>query len=312
MNMPILVIAFLSFSLLLTGSSWWLFKEWQRQQRFQARMLMIQGAGAAQKKAIGADDLRKTALRLISSLGQLILGSGIVPAKTRAELETTLAASGLKGAQGIAVFVGAKIALMAGLPVVAWFVSGSLPVSPAIQRLLPLLAAMLGLMAPDHIIARRRKKYVKRLEAGVPDTLDMLVICTQAGLSLGPAILRVAAELRMAYPEAAAELETTASEMQLLSDSRMAIAQLGTRTGLESLKRLAATLIQSLQYGTPVSEALRVLSAELRQQMLNSCEARAAKLPVMLTLPTIGFILPCVFLVAGGPAVIMLLRAFSH
>jgi len=140
----------------------------------------------------------------------------------------------------------------------------------------------------------------------------MMVICTQAGLGLGPAIVRVAAELRTSYPEAAAELDTTATEMQLLSDSRMAILQLGTRTGLESLKRLSATLIQSLQYGTPLSDALRVLSAELRQQMLNRFESRVARLPVMLTLPTILFILPCVFLVAGGPAIIQLMKAFSH
>ncbi|OYV32545.1 MAG: hypothetical protein B7Z80_26600 [Rhodospirillales bacterium 20-64-7] len=116
----------------------------------------------------------------------------------------------------------------------------------------------------------------------------------------------------MAYPEASSELEQTATEMQVLSDTRLAIAQLGTRTGLEALKRLSATLIQSMQYGTPMSDALRVLSTELRQQALNRFEARAARLPVMMTLPTIAFILPCVFLVAGGPAIIQLMHAFSH
>jgi tight adherence protein C len=92
----------------------------------------------------------------------------------------------------------------------------------------------------------------------------------------------------------------------------VAITQLGTRTGLDSLRRLSATLVQSLQYGTPLSDALRGLSIELRQQMLNRCESQAAKLPVMMTLPTIAFILPCVFLVSGGPAIIQLVHAFSH
>jgi tight adherence protein C len=173
-------------------------------------------------------------------------------------------------------------------------------------------AAMIGLLLPDKIIREMRKRYIKKLEAAIPDMLDMLVICTQAGLSLGASVLRVAQELRLAYPEAADELERTATDMQLLSDSRAALAMLGSRTGIEALRRLATTMNQSLQYGTPLSDALRTLSTELRQDMLNRFEARAARLPVMMTLPTIVFIMPCVFLVTGGPAVIQMMQAFKH
>jgi tight adherence protein C len=138
------------------------------------------------------------------------------------------------------------------------------------------------------------------------------VICAQAGLGLGPAIIRVAAEMQNSYREIAAELEKTANELQVMSDSRIAILNLGTRTGLDSLKRLSTTLAQTLQYGTPLSDALRVLSAEMRQEMLTRFEARAARLPVLLTMPTVIFIMPCVFLIAGGPAMIQLMRNFSH
>lgn len=309
---PLLIFAGLGFSIMMVLSSIWMMQQMKRQERFTARVAMLHGTGDAAKRASGSEELRKAVLRIASTVGSAILKTGLVPAKTLSELERTLAASGLHGPQGIGVFIGAKILLLFGLPALVWLVSGDLPLPPMLLNLLPMVAALIGLMLPDKIIGGMRKRYVKRLEQGIPDTLDMMVICTQAGLGLGPAILRVAAELRMAYPEAADELDTTATEMQLLSDSKVAIAQLGTRTGLESLRRLSATLIQSLQYGTPLSDALRVLSAELRQGMLNRCESRAAKLPVMMTLPTIAFILPCVFLVAGGPAIIQLVRAFSH
>ena len=313
MNNTVLILAGGGFSLLMVVSSLWMMSHSKRQERFKLRVAMIHGLGEEAKKSNAASqELREAFIRFANVIGTMILRSGLVPAKTLAELEATLAASGMRGSQGIGIFIGAKLLLLLLLPLITWFVAGHLPLPKMLLNLAPMAAALVGLMLPDKVIGGMRKTYVKKLEAGIPDTLDMLVICTQAGLGMGPAILRVAAELHMAYPEAAEELETTATEMQLLADSRVALVQLGTRTGLESLKRLSATMIQSLQYGTPLSEALRVLSTELRQGMLNRCESRAAKLPVMMTLPTIAFILPCVFLVAGGPAIIQLVQAFSH
>jgi tight adherence protein C len=312
MNNTLLILAGGGFSLLMVVSSLWMMSQSKRQERFKQRVAMIHGLGEIERKSDASREVREAFIRLANVVGTMILRSGLVPAKTLAELEATLSASGMRGSQGIGIFIGAKLLLLILLPLIVWLVSGNLPLPRMLLNMLPMLAALIGLMLPDKVIGGMRKNYVKKLEAGVPDMLDMMVICTQAGLGMGPAILRVAAELRMAYPEAAEELETTATEMQLLADSKVAIQQLGTRTGLDSLKRLSATMIQSLQYGTPLSEALRVLSVELRQGMLNRCESRAAKLPVMMTLPTIAFILPCVFLVAGGPAIIQLARAFSH
>ncbi len=97
----------------------------------------------------------------------------------------------------------------------------------------------------------------------------------------------------------------------MVSDSRIALTNLGTRTGIDGYKRLGTTLIQTMQYGTPLTDALRTLSAEMRQDALTKFEARAARLPVLLTMPTIVFILPCVFLIAGGPAIIQIMRAFN-
>ena len=166
-------------------------------------------------------------------------------------------------------------------------------------------------MAPDWILGQRRKRYQAHLENGLPDALDMMVICAQAGLGLGPAIVRVATELLNAHAEVAEELGQTANELQLISDSRVALTNLGVRTGIDGYKRLGTTLIQTMQYGTPLTEALRQLSAEMRQDALTKFEARAARLPVLLTMPMILFILPCVFLIAAGPAIIQIMRAFN-
>jgi len=137
-----------------------------------------------------------------------------------------------------------------------------------------------------------------------------MVICAQAGLGLGAAIVRVAAELQGAHWEVAQELALTANELQMSSDSRSALINLGTRTGVDGYKRLSGTLVQTMRYGTPLTDALRMLAAELRQDVLTRYEARAARLPVLMTLPTVLFILPCVFLIAGGPAIIQVMRAF--
>ena len=124
-------------------------------------------------------------------------------------------------------------------------------------------------------------------------------------------VLPVAVELENAHWETAQELAQTANELQMISDSRVGLTNLGTRTGIDGYKRLGTTLIQTMQYGTPLTDALKTLSAEMRQDALVKFEARAARLPVMLTMPTILFILPCVFLIAGGPAIIQIMRAFN-
>ena len=123
---------------------------------------------------------------------------------------------------------------------------------------------------------------------------------------------RVALELRPVHPELCDELATTVRELEMMSDSALALTNLGQRTGLESLVRLTATLTQTMQYGTPLSEALRSLSNEMRTATLTAFEERAARLPVLLTVPMILFILPTVFLIVGGPAAIQMMASFSH
>lgn len=251
-------------------------------------------------------------LRVVTLLGVAITRSGLMSRATIGELEQTLAAAGLRGRNGLGLFIGSKITLVACVPLAAWLMVRAVPLSTPFGRLLPVVAGAIGLVLPDMMVRHLRARYLLRVEAGVADALDLLVICTQAGLGLQPAMEVVAQEMRPAHPELAAELAQTTSEMRISVDVARGLAGLGTRTGVPSLMRLSATLVQTLTYGTPLSATLRVLAAEMRQQMLTRYEERAARLPVVLTMPMIMFIFPCLFIVIGGPAVIQLGRAFAR
>ena len=164
--------------------------------------------------------------------------------------------------------------------------------------------AVVGLLLPETLANNIRQRHLTQVAAGVPDALDMLVICADAGLALEAGLARVAQEIGNLNPALAMELTQTSRELQIGADMRQAMEALGQRTGLVTLKRLATTLSQSLQYGTPLTQALRTLSAELRQEALILFEERAGRLPTMMTIPMILFILPCVFLVVAGPAIV--------
>jgi tight adherence protein C len=249
---------------------------------------------------------------LVSRMGQAILSGGLVPAATRGQLETMLRGAGVRGENAVGVFFGAKMALLVLLPLIGWFLVRNTSWSSMVTMIVMFAAGVFGLVLPDMVVKQMRKRFMARLEKGLPDALDMMVICAQAGLGMGPAIIRVADEMKISYRELAIEFSLTANELQILSDTRIALHNLGQRTGLEAFRRLAMTLIQTIQYGTPLTDALRTLSAEMRQEALTAFEESAARLPTMLTLPMIIFILPCVFLIAGGPAIIQVMRAMSN
>ncbi len=281
-----------------------------RQERLAVRIQMSRGQAPPAVRT--RQEIVKGAWsRMLAALGQLILRTGLVSARTRAELEQTLISSGLRGRNGLEVFIGCKIGLLIGLPLLAMLGLRGFQLPTVATVVIPAAAAMVGLLLPDMVVRYRRKHYLQRVERGLPDALDLLVICAQAGLGLTAAIVRVAEEMRAGSQDIGQELALTASELQLM-ESRQALLNMGSRTGIDGLVRLGTTLVQSIQYGTPLTEAMRILSAEMRQDTLTRFEAKAARLGVLLTLPMIVFILPCVFLVVGGPAAVQVLRIGSQ
>lgn len=149
------------------------------------------------------------------------------------------------------------------------------------------------------------------IQRALPDALDLLVICAEAGLSLDAALKRVAEEIGHTCPELGDELGLTAVELGFLPDRRSALHNLTRRCHLASLRGVVNTLQQTEKYGTPLSNALRVLSNEFRHERLMKAEEKAARLPVILTVPMIVFILPALMIVLIGPAAIRTIDAMS-
>jgi tight adherence protein C len=249
--------------------------------------------------------------RLVGRVGRFVLASGLLSGTTITDLEATIAAVGSARSHNLALFVGAKFVMFFGLPLIAWFLIGvtglHIPVPIAM-----LVFAVIGMLAPDMIVRRNRKKYLVTVDNGIPAGLDLLIMCAEAGLSLEAGLERVALEGQTAAPATANEFRITANEMKILADRRQALVNMGTRTKLDSMARLGGALAQSLKYGTPLIQALRVLAAEMRQIELTRFEERAARIPVLLTIPMIIFILPCIFVVVGGPAAIRIIQTFMH
>ena len=165
-----------------------------------------------------------------------------------------------------------------------------------------MVALLLGYKAPDLWVSNKRTKRTNALRKGLPDALDLLVICAEAGLTVDAAFSRVAKELGRAYPELGEEFALTSIELGFLTERRMAFENLAYRCNLESVKGVVTTMIQTEKYGTPLASALRVLSAEFRNERMMRAEEKAARLPAIMTVPLILFILPVLFVVILGPA----------
>ncbi|MBB3861412.1 tight adherence protein C [Novosphingobium hassiacum] len=161
---------------------------------------------------------------------------------------------------------------------------------------------VLGYKGPDLFVQNLVNKRTVAIRKGLPDALDLLVICAEAGLTVDAAFGRVARELGRAYPELGDEFSLTAIELAFLTERRKAFENLAYRVDLDSVKGVVTTMIQTERYGTPLASALRVLSAEFRNERMMRAEEKAARLPAIMTIPLILFILPVLFIVILGPA----------
>ena len=161
---------------------------------------------------------------------------------------------------------------------------------------------VLSYKAPDLWLKNKVTKRTHAIRKGLPDALDLLVICAEAGLTVDAAFNRVARELGKAYPELGDEFALTSIELGFLTDRRSAFENLANRIDLEAVRGVVTTMIQTEKYGTPLASALRVLAAEFRNERMMRAEEKAARLPAIMTVPLILFILPVMFIVILGPA----------
>ena len=180
------------------------------------------------------------------------------------------------------------------------------------KKLMAFAAALgIGYKGPEIYIGNIITKRTDAIRKGLPDALDLLVICAEAGLTVDAAFNRVARELGRAYPELGDEFALTAIELSFLGERRQAFENLAYRVNLEAVKGVTTTIVQTERYGTPLASALRVLSAEFRNERMMRAEEKAARLPAIMTVPLILFILPVLFVVILGPAACSIADAFA-
>lgn len=171
-----------------------------------------------------------------------------------------------------------------------------------------LFVGVIALFGPYLYLQNKIDARQKTLQRAFPDTLDLLLICVESGLALDAALNRVCTELGRAYPDMTEELNRTRLELALINDRVRALMNLGERTNMVAFRSLCAALIQSERFGTSLTDTLRVLSEDFRLQRLSQAEAKAARLPVLLTIPLIFLLMPAFLLIILGPAII----SFMH
>jgi len=223
------------------------------------------------------------------------------------KLNERLAQAGLRSRDAVVVFLFFKVAMPVVLAGAAFALVYGLEIgdlSPTARLCTVLLGAVLGFFVPELYVSNLTTKRQAALTKGLPDALDLLVICAESGLALDVALERVASEIGNANPELGEELELTAIELGFLPERRQALTNLNRRTNLAAIRGVVNTLLQTEKYGTPLSQSLRVLANEFRDQRLLRAEEKAARLPATLTVPMIVFILPVLFIVLIGPAII--------
>jgi tight adherence protein C len=253
--------------------------------------------------------------RWYQRIAGLVATTPIVGNVEQQKLLDSLAAAGIKGQGSLTNFIATKLCGAAAVTALMWlflewrhWFAGT----ATIRWAMVIGALVLGWRLPDLILARLASHRRLRIEQGMPDALDLLVISAEAGLSLDQSIDEVARDLRPSNPVVAEEFAITASEMRVLSDRGEALQNLVRRTRLESLQGITATLIQAIRFGTPLAESMRVLAAQMRTERLAKIEERAARLPILLTIPLLVFIMPALLIVITTAPVLRIVDFFAN
>ncbi len=253
-------------------------------------------------------------VKSISQIHQIVNSLHLLRTREAEKVALKLMRAGWRSRDALNIFFFLKLSLPFVFGVTALFllyVVKIIELEPSMRMLMAMGAVVIGAYAPEVAVHNAISKRRKALQKGLPDTLDLMVICAEAGQSLDAALARVARELGSSHPQLSEELHLTSVELGLLPDRRQALDNLNRRADLPSIRAVVNTLFQSEKYGTPLAKSLRVLATEFRNDRMMKAEAKAARLPAILTVPMILFILPPLFIVLIGPAIIKAMDNFA-
>jgi len=256
----------------------------------------------------------KSLLSAIQQTGLSIGGvvehfENVIP-KSQAEVSVILQrlqSAGFRNESANRIFYGSKFLVPALFCLLA-LVTGLGSWNPFVVYI---MAAALGFLAPDFWLDRRIKTRQGKIRRGLPDVLDLLIICIEAGLSLDQATARTAVELKVAQPELCDELSIVVLEQRAGRPRGEAWKHLADRTDVDAVRNLTTMLVQAEQFGTSIAKTLRVHGDTLRTQRVQAVEEAAAKTTIKLLFPLVFFIFPTLFIVALGPAVIQIMENFK-
>jgi len=305
----LLVAAMLSGVVLLISLAGGILLREARRRELEGRMLtVVSGLAPVGGSVAGATGAAGAGLT-----GSLIQLGEWIRRRTRlytqadiASLESMISGAGLNARRVLPILLGAKLMIMVLVPggTILYNLFAHIPL---MARVLSLWAGfMIGILGPDIILGFMKRPYVAAMKRGISDALDLLVVCSEAGMGLESGLEQVSREMLHSNRPMALALAGLLDELKVLPDRRQVFENFGMRSGIEGIQRLATILNQSLQYGTPLSQALRSISADLRRDRMVELEEKAAKLPVKLILPLVMFIMPCLFIVLVGGAFLRL------
>ncbi len=276
----------------------------QAKQRQSMRMRLDTGGGMMEED-LGPQLMSGELSPGAKNLAGLMRGMGVNVDETTQQLELRFARAGIDSKDGPVyyLFFQRVMSIVFGLLGVFMMATASGD-NALLLQFCGFLVLVLGIFGPKLYIQNKIEHREKKLLRAFPDTLDLLLICVESGLALDAALTRVCNELARAYPEMTAELNRTRLELALLNDRPRALMNLGERTGMVAFRSLVVALIQSEKFGTSLTDTLRVLSEDFRLQRLMNAEAKAARLPVLLTIPLIFLLMPAFLMIVLGPAIV--------
>jgi tight adherence protein C len=224
-------------------------------------------------------------------------------------LRAVVQSAGFNPHRTVPIWIGVKIVSMTLFPLVALFLAEFFGKPLTDLLIFVAMGGVIGIMGPRWILWTLKRRCAAAVRRGTPDAIDLLVLCTEAGMGLESALDRVAEEMKRSNPAMARVLYSLLDDLRILPNWHDAFEKLGSIS--DGLRRFGAMVSQSLQFGTPLSQALRAIADELRRDSIIKLEERAHKLGVKLTLPMVLFLLPAMFVILGGSSFLHLANAFQ-
>jgi tight adherence protein C len=241
---------------------------------------------------------------LVKKLGTLVPSAP----KDSTVMLRRLMRAGFRGPNALKMLYGSKVILALALPAVALSLTTQSDAEPSHKVLFVVASCAAGFFGPNEYVRQAAKRRQKQIRKGLPNALDLMVVCVESGLGLDQAIVQVAKELQFAHPEISQEFSLMNLEMKAGARRAEALRNLADRTGVDEVKKLVAVLLQADRFGTSVAQSLRGHSEYMRVQTRQAAEEKAAKLGVKLVFPIFFCILPSLFVVTVGPVLVRIVR----